>query len=874
MRRPVPGAGGFEPAGAGTYTLGVSTPIRRQYLELKQRFPETILFFRLGDFYETFDEDAKLVSEELRITLTSKPMGKDLRVPLAGVPHHSIDGHIAKLVARGYRVAVCEQLADPAEVKGLVPRDVVRVVTAGTVTNESSLDPGAPNYLAAYCVRRDGAAAALADITTGEVRVATGDEALLELLRSAPAELLCEDGEAPVGIAGAVRPRAALSDLAADTELARQFGEQARAALVGSAAEAAALAHVLSYLRETYAAALGALQRVRTLAPGGLLTVDQRTLRNLDVLDGPGRQSLFAVLNGTRTAMGARLLRGWLTRPLRDREELWRRHDAVAWAAAHPIEREQCQAVLRGIPDIGRLAGKVGARSAGPRDLHALRLGLRGVLDLGAVLARGEPPELLKEALSGLAAAAGALLTIDGALDDDPPAAFDEGGVIRPGFGPEIDSLRTLARDARGFLLALERSERERTGIRSLKVGHNRVFGYYIEVSAANAAAVPADYQRRQTLVGAERYVTEELKEHESRLAGARDRLVELEKQAFAQLVESLAANLAQLQAVADGVANADLALALGGIAAERGYVRPVFVDDGAAVRITAGRHAVVEHALGPGRFVPNDCVLDQECQVMLLTGPNMAGKSTFLRQVALIVLMAQAGCFVPAASAELPLFDRIFTRIGAQDDLAAGQSTFMVEMVETAQILHQATPRSLVVLDEVGRGTSTFDGMAIARAVVEFLHNRKEVAARTLFATHYHELTALAEVLPRVWNAHVAVRDDGGEVVFEHRIVPGPSDRSYGIHVARLAGLPGAVVTRAEHLLTELEAGRDGRAGTAAASAAGAGAPAFQASFLAGPSPIEEALRRLDPDGMTPIEAIQALYELRALLGPGTPRR
>ncbi|HMS58729.1 MAG TPA: DNA mismatch repair protein MutS, partial [Tepidiformaceae bacterium] len=569
-----------------------------------------------------------------------------------------------------------------------------------------------------------------------------------------------------------------LSDLAVDTELARQFGEQARSALVGSAAEAAALAHVLSYLRETYAAALGAIQRVRTVPPGGVLTIDQRTLRNLDVLEGPGRQSLFSVLNATRTAMGSRLLRAWLTHPLRDRDELGRRHDALAWAAAHPIEREQCQAVLRGIPDLGRLAGKVGARSAGPRDLHGLRLGLRGVLDLGGILARCEPPELLKEAVTGLSAAADALLTIDAALDDDPPAAFDEGGVIRPGFGPEIDTLRGLARDARGFLLALERSERERTGIRSLKVGHNRVFGYYIEVSASNAAAVPPDYQRRQTLVGAERYVTEELKEHESRLVGARDRLVELERQAYAARLESLAANLAQLQAVADGVAHADLSLALGGVAAERGYVRPTFVEDGEAVRIVAGRHPVVEHALGPGRFVPNDCMLDEACQGMLLTGPNMAGKSTFLRQVALIALMAQAGCFVPAASVELPLFDRIFTRIGAQDDLAAGQSTFMVEMVETAQILHQATPRSLVVLDEVGRGTSTFDGMAIARAVVEFLHNRREVAARTLFATHYHELTDLARTMAGVKNYSVLVRDTKDRIAFLRKIVPGPAEK------------------------------------------------------------------------------------------------
>lgn len=846
--------------------LPVSTPIRRQYLELKQRYPDTLLFFRLGDFYETFDDDARLVADELQITLTSKPMGKDLRVPLAGVPYHSIDGHVAKLVARGYRVAICEQLADPAEVKGLVPRDVVRVVTAGTVTAENALDPLAPNELAAFVTRGGEAAAAFADVSTGEVRIAGGGDCLAELLRAAPAELLLEADEDAPALPCALRRRPPLSQFAAETELARHFGEHARATVAPGAAEAAALAHLLAYLRETYAAALGSLQRVRRLAPATHLTLDQRTLRNLDVLPAAGQSSsLFDVLNLAKSAMGGRLLRAWLTRPLRELEGLARRHDAVAWAAARPVEREQCQAVLRGLPDLGRLAGKVGARAAAPRDLHALRGGLRATLDLGAILARCPVPPLLGEALAGLGGAAEALLTLDAALEDDPPPVFDEGGVIRSGFSAEIDSLRALTRDARGYLLGIERSERERTGIRSLKVGHNRVFGYYIEVSAANAHLVPRDYQRRQTLVGAERYVTEELKEHESRLVGARDRLVELERQAFAQLVESLAAGLAALQGVGEGVATIDLVLALGQAAAERAYARPAFQEEG-ALRIRGGRHPVVEQALGPGRFVPNDCELDGDCQVLLLTGPNMAGKSTFLRQVALICLMAQAGSFVPAEAAELPLLDRIFTRIGAQDDLAAGQSTFMVEMVETAQILHQATPRSLVVLDEVGRGTSTFDGMAIARAVVEFLHNRREVAAKTLFATHYHELTALADVLPRVRNAHVAVREEGSEVVFEHRIVPGPSDRSYGVHVARLAGLPPAVVTRAEHLLQEFEAGA-GRARP------GANGHAALQPALFGPSPVEEALAALDVDGLTPIEAIQKLYELRALVPAGKGR-
>jgi DNA mismatch repair protein MutS len=837
----------------------VSTPIRRQYLDLKERYPDTILFFRLGDFYETFDDDAHTVARELHITLTSKPMGKDIRVPLAGVPYHSIDGHVAKLVAKGYRVAICEQLADPASVKGLVPRDVVRVVTAGTVTAPNSLDDATPTYLAAAVRQRTGDGVALADVSTGEIRVAAGEGALAEVLRSSPAELLVEDRELVDGAAGVtltIRP--AIAGLEADAIISRHFGEHSRLSLIPGEAAAAALAHLLTYLQKTYPEALNALQRIRPLTESPALLLDQRTLRNLDVFTAEGRQSLFGVLNQAHTAMGSRLLREWLQRPLRDSDALEARLDAVDWAVSHPVEVEQASAVLRRIPDLARLAGAVARRTASPRELHAMRQGLSAALDLGSVLQRSELPTLLAESLGHLARAAEPLATLDAALDPDPPASFDEGGVIAPGFRPEIDSLRELTRDARGFLLGIERLERERTGIKSLKVGHNKVFGYYIEVSAANTHLVPDHYQRRQTLVGGERYVTEELKEHESRLVGARDRLVELEKESYQQILETLAAGFADLQSLAEAIARIDVLFALGVVAVQRAYVRPRF-NGADRLSILAGRHPVVEAAAPPGSFVPNDCVFDEDCQVVVLTGPNMSGKSTFLRQVALIALMAQAGSFVPATQAELPLFDRIFTRIGAQDDLAAGQSTFMVEMVETAQILHQATPQSLVVLDEVGRGTSTFDGMAIARSVVEFLHNRKDVAARTLFATHYHELTDLADILPRVHNAHVAVHEEGRDVVFEYRILPGPSDRSYGIHVARLAGLPSAVLSRAEHLLATYESGGG------ATSLNGHAAGAQPALFPPEPSPLEDVLKDLDIDGMTPIEAIQKLYELRA---------
>ena len=837
----------------------MTTPIRRQYLDLKRRHPGAILFFRLGDFYETFDADAEVVARELEIALTTKVMGKGLRVPLAGVPVQSIEGHVATLVKRGHRVAICEQMADPATVKGIVPREVVRTVTAGTVTSEAALEADAPNELAALAERGGRRALALAEVTTGEVRVAEGETALAELARAAPAELLVEDASGGTERVEVERPR--LSAAVAAALVADQYGEAAPETLLGSEAAVAAVAHLLAYLGEVYPAAAGALGRVRTLAGEETATLDGRTLANLETLPaGDGRPSLFAVLNRTRSAMGARLLRRWLARPLRDPAPLAERHDAVDWALASPIERERGQAVLRGIPDVARLCGRLGTRHVSPRELASLRLGLRAALDLGALLEGTEAPPLLKRAQAALAGVAEPLLALDGALAEDPPASFEEGGVIAPGHDAEIDSLRHSAHSAREALLGLEAAERERTGIRSLKVGQNRVFGYYLEVSSANASLVPERYQRRQTLVGAERYVTEELKELESGMATSRERLAARERQAFEALVERLAHGLAALQEAAEGLAAIDAALGLAEAAAERGCVRPSF---GERLAIRGGRHAVVEAALGAGRFVPNDCLLEGERRILLLTGPNMSGKSTYLRQVALIALMAQAGAFVPAEAAELPLFDRIFTRIGAHDDLAAGHSTFMVEMVETAQILHRATEHSLVILDEVGRGTSTFDGMAIARAALEYLAARPAGSPRTLFATHYHELTAVAAELPRADNAHVAVHEDGAEVVFEHRIEPGPSDRSYGIHVARLAGLPAVVVERARTLLDELERGAPAASADEARSRQGA-LFGVETGTDAG-SELAAELAALDLEAMTPLEALTRLAELRA---------
>ncbi|MBH77904.1 MAG: DNA mismatch repair protein MutS [Dehalococcoidia bacterium] len=841
----------------------MTTPIRRQYLDLKKRHPDAILFFRLGDFYETFDEDAELVARELDIVLTSKPMGKGIRVPLAGVPYHSIEGHVAKLVKRGHRVAICEQMADPASVKGLVPREVVRTVTAGTVTSEAALSAETPNELAALVERGGEQALALADVTTGEVRVATGQETSAELARSTPAELLIEEEGLHIEGAGCEVMRPRLSAAASSALVAAQYGESAPKTLVGGEAAIAAVAQLLAYLGEVYPESKGALGQVRKLASDETVALDGRTLLNLEVLPtSDDRPSLFGVLNRTRSAMGARLLGRWLAHPLQELASLEKRHDAVTWAVDHPIEQKQAQAILKGIPDVARLCGRLGARAVTPRELSGLRQGLQAGINLSDLLERAKPPvTLLANSKAALLEATETLSELREALAEDPPITFDEGGVIAPGHDEEIDKLRHRTQTARQALLALEASERERTGIRSLKVGQNKVFGYYLEVSLANAQLVPKHYQRRQTLVGAERYVTEELQELESGMTTSREQLAARERQAFEALVERVGTQLDALQRAAEGIATIDVALGLAEVAAEQGYVRPAF-EVGTQLAILRGRHPVVEAALGPGRFIPNDCVLGESGRILLLTGPNMSGKSTYLRQVALIALMAQAGSFVPAQNAVLPLFDRIFTRIGAHDDLAAGQSTFMVEMVETAQILHRATDRSLVILDEVGRGTSTFDGMAIARAVLEFLDARSKGPPRTLFATHYHELTAVVEELDSADNAHVAVHDDAGTIVFEHRIEPGPSDRSYGIHVAQLAGLPAAVVKRAQKLLDELEEPHPQSQRREVVPRD----PGIQNSLFDEQiqDKITSALAEIDLESMTPLEAMAKLGELR----------
>ncbi|MPZ50024.1 MAG: DNA mismatch repair protein MutS [Dehalococcoidia bacterium] len=845
-----------------------ATPIRRQYLEIKRRFPNAIVFFRLGDFYETFDEDAKLVAKELEITLTSKPMGKGLRVPLAGVPHHSLQAHLKKLVGRGFKVAICEQMEDARDAKGIVQRDVVRVVTPGTVVEEELLSAAANNYLVAVAPGSPRHGLAYVDITTGEFAAAEATDADLtvELARLAPAEVLLPEGaDLPSPSEAPLTPLDArlFHPDEADRRLRDHFAVASLEGygLRGQPQAIAAAGAVLAYLADNQRAALANVKDLQVYNPSRFMVLDANARRHLEIFaslrDNSRRGSLIETLDASRTAMGSRLLSRWLGQPLLDITSLNQRLDHVERFVSDTLRRATTRDHLRDLPDIERICGRIAANAAMPRDLAALRRGLVAFPELLVAAGHEASPAAIHAASE-----AAALLTA--AIAEDPAPVVGEGGVIRIAFSAELDEARSLTGDVRRALADLEASERDRTGIRSLRVAYNRVFGYYIEVSNANLALVPDDFQRRQTLVGAERFVTPRLKELEERILSARETIGELEAALFRQVCAQVNGLGDGLHQVARTVAEIDVFSALAETAARQGYVRPQ-LDESGCIQIRDGRHPVVEASLGDGRFVPNDTALDSDdAQIVVLTGPNMAGKSTYLRQVALIVLLAQTGSFVPAAEARIGIADRIFTRIGAQDDVARGESTFMVEMLETAAILRGASRRSLVLFDEVGRGTSTYDGLAIARAVVEHLHARPERAARTLFATHYHEMTQLATTLPRVRNFSVAVTEQDGRVVFLHRIVPGGADRSYGIHVAELAGMPAAVIQRAREVLTGLEdASRNG----AVARRRAGPAPQLPLMSEAAPSGVERALAALDLDALTPLQALTHLYELKSKL-------
>ena len=863
----------------------VNTPMMQQYLRIKELHPDCILFFRLGDFYEMFNEDAKLASRELELTLTSRDRGKpeDQRTPMCGVPYHSADAYIARLIAKGYKVAICEQMEDPATAKGLVDRDIIRIVTPGTVMTASMLEEGRNNYICAVYRDSAGTGVCFCDISTGECAVTafdgpdTDEHLYNELGRYAPREAMLSDGaysdanlvefltqklDCRVENGGEGRFRLDAAKTAAE----KQFPGQTEALPCDAAVQA--VGGLLAYLYETQKTDLSHIASLSYYTSGQFMELDLTARRNLELTETlrtkEKKGSLLWVLDKTRTAMGHRLIRAWMERPLLSPAAISRRLGAVEDLVNDAIGREELIHTLREITDLERLIGRIVYGTAGGRDLVSLAAGLGKLPQLRERLA--PYPSALLKSLSGELDDLEELRDLIGrAIVDEPPFSVREGGFIRLGYDAEVDRLRDIQTRGKDMVLSIEAREKEKTGIKSLKVGFNKVFGYYIEVSKSYYDQVPEDYIRKQTLVNCERFITQELKDLEHEILSAQDRVTALEYQLFCDLRRQAAARVGDIQRSAAAVAQVDVLVSFAAVAAEQGYCRPE-VDLSDTIEISEGRHPVVEKMLKNALFVPNDTRMDgRDNTVAIITGPNMAGKSTYMRQVALIVLMAQMGSFVPAKAARIGVVDRVFTRIGASDDLSAGQSTFMVEMTEVAELLKNATAHSLLILDEIGRGTSTYDGMAIARSVLEYCADRKKLGAKTLFATHYHELTALEGLIPGVKNYNIAAKKKGDTVLFLRKIVRGGADQSYGIEVAQLAGVPEPVLKRARKILSELE---EGGAPAPTPAAPAKAAEEGQVSLLdMGAAQVADRLRQVDVNVLTPIEAMNLVYELKQML-------
>ena len=860
------------------------TPMQRQYNEIKEANQDCILFFRLGDFYEMFNEDAKLAARELDLTLTTRDRGKpkEEQTPMCGVPYHSVDSYIARLVQKGYKVAICEQMSDPALTKGLVEREITRIVTPGTVTESCMLDENKNNYIGCIYGESRKFGLAFCDVSTGAFfsTICTDPQSVAsELGRFAPSEVIRYgtnvDSE-PIEDAIFRRLNCCVnegkSDLfrleAAETLLEKHFetslSQLGLASMPAAVIASGALLQTLLWVQKNDLKHIRELQYYTT---GRFMELDLDARRNLELTETmrskEKKGTLLWVLDKTHTAMGGRMLRSWLEKPLLDAAEITRRHGAVEELVDSVIVRGELEEALRDVTDLERVMTRIVTGTVNCRDLLGLSRGFRALPEVKLQLSKCESP-LLRKLEQQIDALSDCADLIENTIVDEPPLTVREGGIIRKGANAEADRLRDIMEGGSGTIAAIEASEREKTGIRTLKVGFNRVFGYYIEVSKSFMDQVPASYVRKQTLANCERYITQELKELENQVLTAKDRLTALEYQIFTQLREHLAQQAARVQLTAAAVAAADALCSLAAVAVQRGYCRPD-ITLSREISIEAGRHPVVEAMLKDSLFVPNDTHLGAEDnQVAIITGPNMAGKSTYMRQVALIVLMAQMGSFVPARSAKIGLVDRVFTRIGASDDLASGQSTFMVEMAEVASILKYATARSLLILDEIGRGTSTYDGMAIARAVLEYAASPKRLGAKTLFATHYHELSTMEDKLPNVKNYNIAVKKRGDQMIFLRKIVPGATDDSYGIEVAKLAGIPNVVISRAREILAELEA----EGGAAYAAPAAIAEPEDQVSMmdLTGQQ-IIAALSSITVETLTPIEAMNELYKLKKML-------
>lgn len=867
------------------------TPMMRQYLEIKSAYPDAILFFRLGDFYEMFLDDAVVASRVLDITLTSRNKGANDEVPLCGIPYHSCQPYVAKLVENGHKVAICEQVEDPKQAKGIVRREVVRVVTPGLVVDSDSLRPKENNFLMTIVPGADERiGVAVVDITTGEFKVTEVRNlagARSEITAYQPSEVVFPEGE---GADALLLPLQDLLDGRLISrlpewvcendrclELLKALYQTSSLASFGCADQPGAIAAagtLLHYLDETQKGKLEHLQRLSTYHSSEFMVLDDATRRNLELVsslhDGGRKGSLLGVLDRTMTAMGGRKLRNWINQPLVAVDQIRLRQQGVAELVGQELMRNRLREALDGIYDLERLNAKLAMANANAKDLVALKSSLRRLPELRDDLAGLSAEQLIQleraiDPLDDLTA------LVEAAIHDEPPFVLREGGLIKDGYHAELDELRTVTREGKGWIANLEQREKERTGIPNLKIRYNRVFGYYLEVTKSHIDKVPEAYQRRQTLANAERYITPELQDYEAKVLGAEEKIVELEYRLFQQVRLQVVEQGGRIQQTAAALATLDVLAALAELAHDRQYVIPE-IDDSRVLTITDGRHPVVESMSLDERFVPNDVELDTEQnQLLIITGPNMAGKSTYMRQVALITLMAQMGSLVPAKAARIGVVDRIFTRVGASDNLARGQSTFMVEMTETANILNHATPRSLIILDEIGRGTSTFDGVSIAWSVAEYLHDHAPVAAKTLFATHYHELTDLALTRDRIKNYNIAVKEWNDQIVFLRRIVKGGTSHSYGIQVARLAGLPQAVIDRAKEVLRNLESGEfvgDGEPRLAKGKGAAPASP--QLSLFAAASddsPIRKKLEETDVTVMTPIEALNFVDQLKKLL-------
>lgn len=842
------------------------TPIRQQYLDIKKKYPDTILFFRLGDFYETFDQDAETTSRELDIVLTSRGVAKGTRIPMAGIPYHAVENYLSRLIERGYHVAICEQIGDQPS-KGLFPREVVRVVTPGTVVETTLLKNDRNNYLVAVSTLETRVSVAYVDITTGEffaTEFEGGDHLVdlrTELMRLNPAEVLCpESMQINTAYSGHVTR---LPDWRFETgrcreTLLRQFGVQTLDGygLQGFPLATQAAGVILQYIKETQPAALSLLDHIATYSTSEFMTLDASTRRNLELTEtirkGETQGSLLSILDRTVTPMGHRLIRQWVSKPLLDIQAIVARQDIVAYFLQEGLTRAELRSGMKSLGDLERITNRISASIANPRDLVALRENLQRLPEIKQSL-KAEVA-VLQPLNARFNLCPSVLELVSRAIADEPPATLANTGIIRAGYSSELDNIIEMSRHAREWISNLESVERERTGIKNLKVGYNKVFGYYIEITNSNTDQAPKEYIRKQTLVNAERYITPEMKEYESLVLNAEERIHEIELRLFKDLCKEISQSGKELLETARVLGELDVYLSFAEVAALAGYTRPELTEE-PILEIRDGRHPVVETTLHGERFVPNDTTFEEGEIVRLITGPNMSGKSTFLRQVALIVLMAQMGSFVPAGQSRIGLVDRIFTRIGAQDEIHAGQSTFMVEMIETANILNHATPRSLLILDEIGRGTSTYDGLSIAWAVVEYIHNHPGLKARTLFATHYHELTQLSAMLPGVRNYNVAVTEVDNQVVFLHHIVPGGTDRSYGIHVAQLAGIPRTVILRASEILKQLES-------TSGYAVQESPVIVQQMALFPETNPLLDELKDLDLNTLPPLQALNLLYE------------